>query len=482
MVSYRPRTTEKKCDTLCSSRGRSLEVRPGVARAMTEAFARPSDAEDGLPPSSSSLSTEPPPPSTPEPSLRLSKRALSAVPHLTDVAVFRPETLRHLDLSRNRLSSLAPESSMVALTALEVLDVSRNQLRELPSWISSLRALREVHAASNSMRPVARSLPVAHLARLPHLTILDLRYNQKLRPIAPGVPALLAALPSCEVRLTAERKGEGALAGLCEPARDRDPTLLRSQLAPLSTPQLRARLEGAFGVPTDPATVGREEVLDRLVDAHAREGPRAIRVVAGTPVSDAACDALLECLRATRWPVGAARERPKVDADGYFTLQRPSREGDRRFRVEGGQKQRRAAAKLRAHAQLWRLAEAAMREVNPAHWDAMTAVAFTRNFRGSPHIDTENVGCFYGLSLGEYGGGVREAPGAGEADDAFEGLSGAIAVESGTREVTHVDTRRKLARVEGRNPHWVTPYAGERYSLIYYRTEGEPEPHEKFTS
>ena len=185
--------------------------------------------------------------------------------------MFRPETLRRLDLSRNRLSSLAPESSMVALTALEVLDVSRNQLRELPSWISSLRALREVHAASNSMRPVARSLPVAHLARLPHLTILDLRYNQKLRPIAPGVPALLAALPSCEVRLTAERKGEGALAGLCEPARDRDPTLLRSQLAPLSTPQLRARLEGAFGVPTDPATVGREEVLDRLVDAHARE-------------------------------------------------------------------------------------------------------------------------------------------------------------------------------------------------------------------
>ncbi|MEK9942554.1 MAG: ATP-binding cassette domain-containing protein, partial [Gammaproteobacteria bacterium] len=69
----------------------------------------------------------------------------------------------------------------------------------------------------------------------PHLTILDLRYNQKLRPAAPGVPALLAALPSCEVRLTAERKGEGALAGRCEPARARDPTLLRSQLAPLST-------------------------------------------------------------------------------------------------------------------------------------------------------------------------------------------------------------------------------------------------------
>lgn len=453
---------------------------------MTDALARPSDADDAPHPSSSSRSTDPPPPSTPEPSLCLSKRALSAVPLLTDVAsaaspgvAFRPETLRHLDLSRNRLASLAPESSMVALTALEVLDVSRNQLRELPSWISRLTSLREVHAASNSMRPVARSLPVAALARLPHLTILDLRYNQKLRPAAPGVPALLAALPSCEVRLTAERKGEGALAGRCEPARARDPTLLRSQLAPLSTPQLRARLEGAFGVPTDPATVGREEVLDRLVRAHEREGPRAVRVVSGKPVSDAVCDALLECLRTTRWPVGPARERPKVDADGYFTLQRPSREGDRRFRVEGGQKQRRAAAKLRAHAELWRLAEVAMREVDPAHWDAMTAVAFTRGFRGSPHIDTENVGCFYGLSLGDYG----PVGGAADDDDDAEGssrVSGAIAVESGTREVTHVDTRRKMARVEGRNPHWVTPYAGERYSLIYYRTEGEAEPHEKF--
>ena len=150
-------------------------------------------------------------------------------------------------------------------------------------------------------------------------------------------------------------------------------------------------------MPTDPATVGREEVLDRLVDAHAREGPRAIRVVAGTPVSDAACDALLECLRATRWPVGAAREHQRVDADGYFTLQRPSREGDRRFRVEGG-KTTAAAAMLRARSARWRAPRRGDAEVNPAHWDAMTAVAFTRNFRGSPHIDTENVGCFYGLS------------------------------------------------------------------------------------
>ena len=43
-------------------------------------------------------------------------------------------------------------------------------------------------------------------------------------------------------------------------------------------------------------------------------------------------------------------------------------------------------------------------------------------------------------------------------------------------------TRGRLGKVEGRNPHWVTPYCGERYSLVYYRTEGDPEPHAKFVS
>mmetsp|Transcript_27066 Transcript_27066/g.66382 ORF Transcript_27066/g.66382 Transcript_27066/m.66382 type:complete len:120 (+) Transcript_27066:793-1152(+) len=119
-----------------------------------------------------------------------------------------------------------------------------------------------------------------------------------------------------------------------------------------------------------------------------------------------------------------------------------------------------------------------MREVDPDFWDNMTAVAFTYGFMGTPHIDTENLGCFYGLSVGDFGpptygdGGGSDTP----------GLNGAIAVESGVFEVTEVDTRGRLGKVEGRNPHWVTPYSGERYSLVYYRTEGEPEPHVKFVS
>jgi len=91
------------------------------------------------------------------------------------------------------------------------------------------------------------------------------------------------------------------------------------------------------------------------------------------------------------------------------------------------------AGKLEKHAKLWELAEAAMREVDPEFWDAMTAVAFTRGFVGSPHIDTENLGGFYGLALGDF------------EDDGSGGGGGAIAVESGVFEVTHVDTWGRLA-------------------------------------
>ena len=110
--------------------------------------------------------------------------------------------------------------------------------------------------------------------------------------------------------------------------------------------------------------------------------------------------------------------------------------------------------------------------------DRCTEVAVTYGFSGSPHIDKQNCGPFYGLALGTFrGGGIR--------------------VECSARVVAEVDTRNKIARVDGRYPHWVAPYDGdnddgddgdgsgdvvgsaERFSLIYYETGGkfaEPGP------
>jgi hypothetical protein len=82
--------------------------------------------------------------------------------------------------------------------------------------------------------------------------------------------------PFSEVRLTMEAKGKGALAGMAEAAGEQDAALLQSQLAPHSTPQLRARLFGAFGTATDPEQVGREEVMRRLLECYAAAGARRV--------------------------------------------------------------------------------------------------------------------------------------------------------------------------------------------------------------
>ena len=39
-----------------------------------------------------------------------------------------------------------------------------------------------------------------------------------------------------------------------------------------------------------------------------------------------------------------------------------------------------------------------------------------------------------------------------------------------------VNTKGRLGRVDGRFPHWVAPYTGTRFSVIYYQTQGEMVP------
>ena len=116
--------------------------------------------------------------------------------------------------------------------------------------------------------------------------------------------------------------------------------------------------------------------------------------------------------------------------------------------------------------------------MDPDFAECYTAVAFTKNFQGSPHIDTQNSGPFYGLALGDFRAVVTAAttarapsqPGeSGTTEEGKEGVAedeagksggGALCVECSALEVAHVDTRNKLGRVDGRYPHWVAPYQG----------------------
>ncbi|EOD29387.1 hypothetical protein EMIHUDRAFT_204041 [Emiliania huxleyi CCMP1516] len=376
--------------------------------------------------------------------LTLSCRELCALPLQLLASTRLQDTLLALDVSRNRLDALPP-SGLGAFRALDVLNVSRNRLRvmpaELPPNLGTLLAL------SNSLRPVARSLPLASLAALPKLTLLDLQYNAKLGGEATAA-TIREALPG----------------GIEASAAQRDATQLRAQLEPLSTPQLRGRLDRLFGVPTHPDDVDREHVLARLRERQTVRAEGYIvlpRPLHGASASEAryASEADPRASEADASEADAAPRvagrRPALDGGGGDESLLPSGGAERAARESA--KARLAAAKLRRHARIFDLAFEIIAGVDAEFAGEYTAIAVTKQFEGSPHIDTENVAPFYGLALGDFTGGE-------------------ICVESDALEVTQVETRRRLGKIDGRFPHWVAPHTGERYSIIYYVSSGEVVP------
>jgi hypothetical protein len=352
-------------------------------------------------------------------------------------------SLTTLDLSRNNLRELP--ASIGDLDQLVSLDVSRNDLVGLPVEIGRLTLLAQLTALSNNLR--MRLLPINELATLSALKLLDLRYNRKLKE--PSRVALASILgPGVELRVTVSALPEEALSTCKLSAGDRDATQLRSQLEPISTPQLRKRLLRTFGVDCD-GIYDREDVMQRLLACYDAAPPRTVRHERGIPVRQEMLDELLVELQSIQWP-GTTRERPKISAEYYMILQRSQPD-------QGSKRANREAAKLQRYQGLWSKAVKAITEVDCEFADRFTALAVTKNFCGSPHIDTLNVGPFYGISLGGF------SPEDG----------GKISVECSPTCVAEVDTRGRLGKVDGRFPHWVTPYQGTRYSLIYYVTSGE---------
>lgn len=78
----------------------------------------------------------------------------------------------------------------------------------------------------------------------------------------------------------------------------------------------------------------------------------------------------------------------------------------------------------------------------------------------SPHIDQCDTSYQYALALGAFHGGEL------------------CVEEAGGRVVHVVETRGRIARVDGRHVHWVRTHGGgDRYSLIFYDTTGRrPQP------
>jgi hypothetical protein len=85
-----------------------------------------------------------------------------------------------------------------------------------------------------------------------------------------------------------------------------------------------------------------------------------------------------------------------------------------------------------------------------------SAIAVTKNFVGSPHIDKYDITYQHAISLGEFKTG------------------GQLCVESEDHNrVSVVGTHGRLVRVDGRFVHWVRRFGGgDRFSLIFYATVG----------
>jgi hypothetical protein len=299
---------------------------------------------------------------------------------------------------------------------------------------------------------------------LPSLQELDLTFNKKLF-MQETYDLLERSLPNVAVRMTVTSPSPpGAYVGAA--ACERDATLLRSQLEPFTTLQLRKRLVDTFGqqphqnVGAPPAP--RKEVMENILECYAKAGVtkrRKLVRINGAPVHPDMCATLMVELREWSARYETHQERPMIKAEKYMIIRSPP---EFEAKIRGGSsKAVRAGKKYAENQKLWKAAAAAMATVDPDFAVQFTGLAVTQGFRGSPHIDTTNIGPFYGLSLGDFADG-----------------EGGIQVEFDAMTVAEVNTKNRLGKVDGRFPHWVAPYdeSCERFSLIYYVTEGEVTP------
>jgi hypothetical protein len=475
--------------------------------------------------------------------------------------------LQVLDLRYNpKLYQLPPPSLLLGVS-------QNNDDGKSSTTLSSLSAAAAAAASSSSSSFLLDKIRITPRKRPKALVLVEQQQHSTSPPPLPS-PSLKDDDDDDETLATPKQKPLLLPPALPKKvsAADRDATQLRSQLEPLSTPQLRKRLERSFGIDllleaaataavaitsnknddstatqttTTPTTMelahDREHVMKRLLAAYQEYfaktatatatghgngsdnnvnnsnsnsvigGGRRVRHERGIPVDPEIVQGLLEELEHIAWPI-TTRERPKVDAEGYLILQRPpppsplpalnstttttisslssssssttiiildsksvnhttTTATTQQFKSYtpyhrfGSKRAAHEAKKLQRYHGIWTKAVAALATIDPDFVDCqLTALAVTKNFRGSPHIDTLNVAPFYGICVGNFKKKENSSSG------------GTIAVECSALEVAEVDTYGRFAKIDGRFPHWVTDYntsgGGARYSLIYYVTHG----------
>ncbi len=228
-----------------------------------------------------------------------------------------------------------------------------------------------------------------------------------------------------------------------------DPSL-ELQLEPCSISQLRERLAG-FGceyaqvekcAQERGGRVEKKASLIKLLCSLHRDVPIRVKRnythVRGAMVPDALRSPLLEELRRTNW----APKQRNVTAQQYLVIGVPA---------DGA-----PPKNMEQYARIWALAGAVISRMAPEF--TYSSLAVTKNFIGSPHVDMGDKTPQYAMALGDFSEG------------------GELCVEVSPTEVAVVQTHNRLAKVDGRFPHWVRSYQGERFSLIFYCVTGKAIP------
>ena len=256
---------------------------------------------------------------------------------------------------------------------------------------------------------------------------------------------------------------DGATAAIRGPGLDPP---LAEQLRPLTTLALQRRVQllQALGVGDASTAAGnakfskpfvlggpkgaggpKASALARAVEAYT-ERPRTERHLVGSAVPAPLAASLLAELQSLRWP--AKNERAGLTSERYLVLPTNS------------------AADF--YAPLRALCAALMAFAEPSFY--YSSIAVTKNFVASPHIDERDRTHQFAMSLGDFEGGELCVD---EEDCEAEGGTGVqvAATSSGEHVVAVVNTRNRVAKVDGRHIHWVRSFTGgDRYSLIFFDT------------
>lgn len=380
-----------------------------------------------------------------------------------DMISFSPSSILELDLSHNCLSEIPGLSLMKNLVSL---DIRRNEFRSLPESLRDLHHLSHINASRNHLRASADLLVLLTKPPLPSLQSLDLTFNKKLFTQS-LLDILTSSLPDVAVYMTVTSPPpKGAYIG--NSPGERNPLLLRSQLEPFTTLELRKRLVETFGHKPysnfgEPPP-GRAQVMNLLLDEYAKLGPdRKLVRSLGKPVPEHILEKVRRELESWSERYDKFQERPMIKANKYMILRSPT-EAEQKMIELGSRRAHSAIRKYQQNLTLWGAAKEAIASVDEEFANQFTGLAVTKGFVGSPHIDTTNIGPFYGLSVGD-----------------FEDGTGGVRVELDPLTVCEVNTKNRLGRIDGRFPHFVGPYdeSKTRYSLIFYLTEGEVQPKTK---